>query len=166
MSTICIIAPVIVTGWPLITAAVTASITTLGYTVAAENAHIIDECLQDREEYEREYLANKRTSEEITFENSEILADVHSRGETLTVVKDGIKATFHRDVRGSLRLTIDAVGLSKAEMRKIGEELMGRVTQQYAYNRLVTEMKDRGMIIVEESVEEDDTVKIRVRNTI
>jgi hypothetical protein len=167
MSTICIIAPVIVTGWPLITAAVTASVTTLGYAVAADQAHAINDCLQKyNEEYDKEYLANKRVSEEITFENSEILADAHSRGETLTVVKDNIKATFHRDIRGALRLTIDAVGLSKAEIRKIGEELIGRVTQQYAYNRLMTEMKDRGMIIVEESVEEDDTVKIRVRNTI
>ena len=166
MSTICIIAPVIVTGWPLITAAVTASVTTLGYAVAADNAQIIEECLQDNEEYEKEYLANKRTSEVITVENSEILANAHSRGETMTVVKDNIKATFHRDVRGALRLTIDAVGLSKAEIRKIGDELIGRVTQQYAYNRLMTEMKERGMVIVEETVEEDDTVKIRVRNTI
>jgi hypothetical protein len=162
MSTICIVAPVIITGWPLITPAITAAVLALGYAVAADGVHTMNECLQDDEEY----LANKQVSEEIIIENSEILADAHTRGETLTVVKDNIKATFHRDARGTLRLTIDAVGLSKMEIRKIGEELIGRVTQQYAYNRLMTEMKERGMVIVEETVEEDDTVKIRVRNTI
>ena len=166
MSVICITAPVVITSWPLITAAITASVTSLGYALAADNANILNECLQDNSEYDEEYLANKQTREEIAFENSEILAEAHNRGETLTVEKDNIKATFHRDVRGSLRLTIDAVGLTKAEIRKIGDELIGRVTQHYAYNRLMTEMKERGMVIVEETVEEDDTVKIRVRNTI
>ena len=162
MSTVLIVAPVVITGWPLITAAVTATVTTLGYAVAADSMHVIDECEQEYNENQE----NQRIREEIILENSEILADARNRGEAITVVKGNIKATFHRDVRGMLRLTIDAVGLSKAEIQKIGEELIGRVTQQYAYNRLVTEMKERGMEIVEETVEKDDTVKIRVRNNI
>jgi len=158
MSTVLIIAPLVVTNWPLIAAAITASISTLGYAIATDSAHTINECCEE--------IRDRKIREEITLENSEILADAQNRGETMTVEKGNIKATFHRDVRGSLRLTIDAVGLSKAEIRKIGDELIGRVTQQYAYNRLVTEMKERGMEIVEETVEEDDTVKIRVRNNI
>jgi len=161
MSTVLIIAPLVVTSWPLITAAITASVSALGYAVAADGVQEINACY---EEY-REDLKNRRIREEITLENSEILADAANRGETLTVEKENIKVTFHRDIRGTLRLTIDAIGLSKAEIHKIGDELIGRVTQQYAYNRLVTEMKERGMTIVEETVEEDDTVKIRVRNT-
>ena len=161
MSTVLIIStPLIISGWPLLTAAVTAAITSLGYTVAASGVETMTECCEFQTDRE-----NQRIREEITLEDSEILADARHRGETLTVEKDNIKATFHRDVRGTLRLTIEAVGLSKVEIRKIGDELIGRVTQQYAYNRLVTEMKERGMEIVEETVEEDDTVKIRVRNT-
>jgi hypothetical protein len=38
------------------------------------------------------------------------------------------------------------------------------VTQQYAYHRIVTELKQRNMTIVDEHVSEDQTVKIRVRN--
>ena len=162
MSTVLIVAPLVVTSWPLITAAITASVSALGYAVAADGVQTINEC---NAEFQAD-RTNQRVREEITLENSEILADARNRGETLSVEKGNIKATFHRDVRGSLRLTIDAVGLTKAEIRKIGDELIGRVTQQYAYNRLVTEMKERGMEIVEETIEEDDTVKIRVRNTI
>ena len=159
MSTVLIVAPVVITGWPLLTAAVTASITSLGYALAADGVQTMNECFEELEE-----RTDQRIREEITLENSEILADAHNRGETLTVEKGNVKATFYRDARGTLRLTIDGVGLSKAELRKIGDELLGRVTQQYAYNRLVTEMKERGMEIVAETVEEDDTVKIRVRN--
>ncbi len=154
MSTVLIIAPLVVTSWPLITAAITASVTALGYAVTADGVQAFNECRD----------SNERVREEITLENSEILADARNRGETMSVEKGNIKATFHRDIRGTLRLTIDAVGLTKNEIRRIGDELIGRVTQQYAYNRLVTEMKERGMTIVEETVEEDDTVKIRVKN--
>ena len=81
MSVICITAPVVITSWPLITAAITASVTSLGYALAADHVQETQGCYQDDEEY----LANKQTREEIAFENSEILAEAHNRGETLTV---------------------------------------------------------------------------------
>jgi len=162
MSTVLIVAPLVITNWPVITAIVTAAVTTMGYAVVADGVHTLSECCD--EEYQED-RALQRVREEITLENSEILADARNRGEVLTVEKGNIKATFHRDARGTLRLTIEAIGLTKEQIRKIGDELIGRVTQQYAYHRLVTEMKERGMEIVEETIEDDDTVKIRVRNT-
>jgi hypothetical protein len=163
MSTTLIICPLVVTTWPVLVPVLTAAVTSLGYALAADQTHTLNE--EYDEEYEED-TTRQRVREEIIIEESEILAEAQSRGETLTLVKDNVKATFHRDVRGTLRLTIDAVGLSKEEANKIGEELIGKVTQHYAYHRLVTEVKERGMTIVEEIVEEDDTVKIRVRNTI
>ncbi|MDR3108829.1 MAG: DUF1257 domain-containing protein [Planctomycetaceae bacterium] len=160
MSTILIISPLIVTGWPLLTAAITASVMSMGYAVVEES---VLECNEDLNEnsVSRE---NLHVHEEMSIENSEILADARNRGETLTIQKDNVKVTFHRDIRGTLRLTIDADGLTKREVQKLGDDLIGRVTQQYSYNRLVTEMKERGMTIVEEDVEADGTVKMRVRN--
>jgi hypothetical protein len=55
-------------------------------------------------------------------------------------------------------------GCSKAELKRLGEELIGRVTQQYVYHKVVTELKQRNMAIVNEEVTADRTVKIRVRN--
>jgi hypothetical protein len=160
MSVVLIVAPVVVTSWPFMVPAITAVVTSLGYAVVADVEQEINqdclECLEDGEEH--------HMSEEFTLENSEILAEARDRGETMTIVNGNVRATFHRDARGTLRLTVHAVGLSKAEIRKIGDELIGKVTQQYAYNRLVTEMKERGMEIIEETVEEDNTVRIRVRN--
>ena len=66
--------------------------------------------------------------------------------------------------RGGLRVCMEGENRSKAELRKIGQELVDRVTQQYVYNRMVTELKQQHMNIVSEEVAEDRTVKIRVRN--
>jgi hypothetical protein len=83
----------------------------------------------------------------------------------MVVEKDGVRAVFSRGARGALRVCMEGEGYSKAELRRIGEELIGRVTQQYVYHRLVTELKERNMTIVDEEMAEDRTVKIRVRNS-
>ena len=77
---------------------------------------------------------------------------------------EGALAVFQRDARGALRVCMEGSGHSKAELLKIGEELIGRVTQQYAYHRIVTELKERKMTIVDEQMTQDKSVKIRVRN--
>ena len=64
----------------------------------------------------------------------------------------------------ALRVCMEGKGHSKAELRRIGQELVDRVTQQYVYHRVMTEMKQRNMHVVSEEVAEDRTVKIRVRN--
>lgn len=161
MSTVLIVTPIVISNWPLIMAAATAAVSALGYTVATDSILEMNDCRDDV--FERD-ITKRRVREEISLENSEILTEAQNRGETLTIEKDNVKATFHRDIRGTLRLTIEALGYTKEQIRQIGDELIGRVTQQYAYNRIMTEMKLRGMEVVEETVEADDTVKIRVKN--
>ena len=104
------------------------------------------------------------TREEIEVDNSEILANAAGRGEEIVVEREGLRAVFTRDGRGALRVCMEGKGYSKAELRKIGQELVDRVTQQYVYHRVMTEMKQRNMHVVSEEVAEDRTVKIRVRN--
>jgi hypothetical protein len=77
---------------------------------------------------------------------------------------DGVRGVFTRDERGALRLCMEGEAVSKAELQRIGQELIDRVTQQYVYHRVVTELKQRNMTIVDESVSADRTVKIKVRN--
>ena len=76
----------------------------------------------------------------------------------MVVERDGIRAVFSRDARGALKLCLEGHGLSKAELQRLGEELIGRVTQQYAYHRVVSELKERQMDIVEERVGEDQAI--------
>jgi hypothetical protein len=59
---------------------------------------------------------------------------------------------------------MEGQGYTKSQLHKIGEELIERVTQQYVYHRIVSELKDNHMTILDEEVESDRTVRIRVRN--
>lgn len=152
MSTVMVITPIIIANWPAITAAVTAAVGSMGFA-AAQEAHAYDRT--------RTSAANR---EEIEVEDSDVLQAAAGTAEELVVERDGVRATFSRDGRGALKLCLEGGGLSKSQLRKLGEELIGRVTQQYAYHRIVTELKERNMTIVDEQVTKGQTVKIRVRN--
>jgi hypothetical protein len=150
MSAVVVVTPLVIASWPVITAAVTAAISSLGFSIAQQ-----DELTRQ---------GRTKTRAEIDVEDSEILAEAGGLRQELVVERDGLRAVFSRDERGALRLCMEGEGFSKAQLRQIGEELIGRVTQQFVYNRLVTELKERHMNIVDEEVTEDRTIKIRVRN--
>jgi hypothetical protein len=152
MSSVIVVTPLIIAGWPAITAAVTAALGTLGYAVAKGG------------ESGRRVRGEGKTRAEIEVENSEVLEGAGGTGEEMVVEKGGIRATFSRDARGALKVCMEGEGHSKAELRRIGEDLIGRVTQQYVYHKLITEMQERSMQVVAEEVAEDRTIKIRVRN--
>jgi hypothetical protein len=151
MSTVVVLAPIIIANWPVITAAVTAAVGSMGF--AAVRA--ADQIGQRTETTVRE---------EIEVDNSEILREATGGGEQLVVEREGLRAIFTRDARGALRVCMEGSGYTKADLRRLGEEIIDRVTQQYVYHRVVTELKARNMNIVDEEVLEDRTVKIRVRS--
>ena len=43
------------------------------------------------------------------------------------------------------------------------KEVAGRVVQQFAYHKLMTELKARQYNVVDESVDQDDSIQVRVR---
>ena len=151
MSAVIVVTPLVIASWPVITAAVTAAISTMGFSLA------------QRGETTRQEVRS-RARAEIDVEDSEILADAGGLRQELVVEREGLRAVFSRDERGALRLCMEGEGFSKRQLREIGEELIGRVTQQFVYHRLMTELKERRMNVVDEEVTEDRTIKIRVRN--
>ncbi len=150
MSAIIVLAPLIIGNWALISAAITAAVGTLGYAAARSETHAHEE-------------TETTNREEIVLDNTDILASRTGVEEKITVQREGINATFSRDARGNLKVCLEGP-YTKSELRRIGQELIDRVTQQYVYNRIVTELKKRKMSIVSEEVAEDRTVKIHVRN--
>jgi hypothetical protein len=154
MSSVIVVTPLIIAGWPVITAAVTAAIGSMGFTVV-KGADAHTPALAQ---------AKARTRAEIDVEDSEVLQEAASAGSEMIVERDGMRVIFSRDARGALKLCVEGEGHSKAELKRVGEELLGRVTQQYVYHRVVTELQERNMTIVDEQVGADRTVKIRVRN--
>ena len=152
MSSILVVTPLVVASWPLLSAAITAAVGTMGFAAAQNQGPRVRQVI------------DPKTRAEIELEDSEILAGTAGSGEQMVVERDGIRAVFSRDARGALRLCIEGSGQSKDELKRLGETLVGRVTQQYAYNRLVSELKEQRMTILEERVGDDQAIHIRVRS--
>lgn len=157
MSCVVVISPLVIAGWPIISAAVTGAVASMGFNIvqsasAAENSHM---------DLRNQVQGTTRVN--IELDDSEILQDAAGE-ERIVVERDGMRAIFTRDERGALKLCMEGEGVSKSELKRVGEELINRVTQQFVYNRVVTELKQRNMTIVDEEVSADRTVKIRVRN--
>jgi hypothetical protein len=152
MSSVLVVTPLVVASWPLMSAAITAAVGTMGFAAS-----------QNRGPRVRQFIDPKNRAE-IELEDSEILAGSAGSGEQMIVERDGIRAVFSRDARGALKLCMEGSAHSKAELKRIGETLVGRVTQQYAYHRLMSELKDRRMTIIQERVGEDQSIHIRVKS--
>jgi hypothetical protein len=152
MSSILVVTPLVVASWPLLSAAITAAVGTMGFAAAQNQGPRVRQ------------MIDTKTRAEIELADSEILAGTAGSGEQMVVERDGIRAVFSRDARGALKLCVEGSGQSKAELKRLGEALVGRVTQQYAYHKLVSELKDRRMTILQERVGDDQAIHIRVRS--
>jgi len=151
MGAVIVLTPLLIAGWPAITAAVTAAVGSLGFSIMQGGLPVAEK-------------SNAVTKTEIDIEDSEILESGGSTGEELVIERDGVRGVFSRDARGALKLCLEGRGMTQSLLKQLGDDLIGRVTQQYAYHRIVTELKNRNMTIVEEQVSADRSVKIRVRS--
>jgi len=117
-----------------------------------------------QDEEQREQLQVVR--EVLLVENSRIFAGQkqNARVEKLAFAKNNVRLTFRRNEHGSLQLEVEAIGITHAAARKIGREMIGRLAKKYAYDRLLAEMNVRGMHVMHEEIEDDQTIKLFVRN--
>lgn len=148
MSVVFVVTPMVVAGWPLLCGAVAAAAASLGYALAAEHT----ECA--------ETATAKQV--EISMEDSQVVAESMARGSEFTICKDDVAATFSRSADGRCVVHVSGENKTDAELTQIGEELVGRVTQQYAYNKVVTELKAQGFTVTGEEVTNDQTIRVRV----
>jgi hypothetical protein len=51
---------------------------------------------------------------------------------------------------------------SEEELTATGRDLLGRVTQQYAYNKTMQQLKKQGFTVTNEEVAADQSIRIRV----
>jgi len=154
MSTVIILTPVIIGGWPVITAAVSGAAAALGFVVrdAAQAVH-----------QQTQQAAENVQSAEIELENSEVLAENLATDEAMVVEKGGIQLKIWRDERGRCRVCAEGKGRSKAELESVARQFSERLTQCFVYNRVMSELKARGFQVVNEEMTQDESVRIHVR---
>ena len=155
MSCVCILTPVVIAAWPAFSAAVAAAATSLGYTLVEEGLH------QHRES---QVSQTGERGVQLEIEQSEIVTNQLGRDQSIKVTRGNVTVTFSRDARGRASICVTGPGHSDEELRAIGEELSQRVVQKYVYNRLIAECQARQFNIVEEEVDENNAIRLKVRH--
>lgn len=150
MSAVCILTPVVIAAWPAFSAAVTAAAASLGYQIVAETTG-------------RQTVATDRKVE-LEIAQSEIVTGTLGRDQRLRLTRDNVTVVFSRDSRGRASVCVTGEGHSDAELQTLGEELSQRVVQQYVYQRLMDEMRSRGYNVVDEQVDENQAIRLKVRH--
>ena len=154
MSAVCILTPVVIMAWPAFSAAVTAAAATLGYEVVSEAQARL---------HEKTPRATAGAVQ-LEIERSEVVTNQLGRGQRIVVNRAGVTVTFARDAHGKALLCVSGSGQDEATLRALGEELSQAVVQQYVYQKLMDEMRQRGFNVVEEEVNEDRSIRLKVRH--
>jgi hypothetical protein len=155
MSCVCILTPVVIAAWPAFSAAVAAAATSLGYTIVQEGIH-----------QSQKSQVNMTGEREVTLEidQSEIVTSQLSRDQSLKVTRGDVTVVFSRDARGRASVCVTGPGHSDEELRALGEELSRRVVQKYVHQRLLDEIRARQFVVVEEEVDENNAIRLKVRH--
>jgi hypothetical protein len=150
MSVVFVIVPSLaVGGWTLLAAAIAAACSALGYHISRSG--------------QKQVTATKVEEGVALTLDAQALSDALEREETITVVQDDVTITFHKDPRGRVTMHVNGKNKTEAELRAIGQTVMNRILQQYAYQRVMQELEKRGFTVVKEEVDENQVIKIRVR---
>ena len=153
MSAVAIITPIVVSTWPAMSTAVLSAAASMGFTALRETAA----------EGETRIEAGNR---EVTLEvpNSGAVTGGLGRGQRIRIQRDDVVAEFRRDARGHDSVCVTGEGRTEEELRALGEEIAGRTVQHYVLGRLKEEMAAKGMDLVEETVDGNQAVRLRVRH--
>ena len=154
MSCVCILTPIVIAAWPAFSAAVVAAANSLCYV-------LIDEAIKQRQKITAENVGRKVNLE---IANSELVTGQLGRDQQICVTREGITVTFSRDARGTASVCVAGPGHTEDELRALGEELSQRVVQRYVYQRLMDEMRARQFVVVEEQVDDNQAIRLKVRH--
>jgi hypothetical protein len=154
MSAVCILTPVVIAAWPAFSAAVVAAAHSLGYVLVEETVK------------QRQKAQAKESGREVNLEiaNSEVVTEQLGRDQSICVTREKVTVRFSRDARGSASVCVSGEGHTDEELRALGEELSQRVVQRYVYQRLIDEMRARQYVVVEEEVDENQAIRLKVRH--
>jgi ABC-type transporter MlaC component len=155
MSAVLILTPVVIASWPAITAAAAGAAAAMG--LAVHSAAKEEARTQAASEEARQV-----NTVEVEMTNSTVTESV-AAGQQMVLTRGNVTLRVGRDARGRCTVCATGKGHSKAELKAIAEEFSQRLTQCYAYNRVMSELKARNFQVVNQEKMEDGTVRVHVR---
>ena len=150
MSAVCVLTPLVITSWPVLASAIAGAAASMGFSIRPSAS-------------DEEARTLRKKGVETEIENSEIIGEEMGRGKKIVITKGDITIELGQDERGVCTVCVSGSRHSDADLRAIGEAVAGRVVQQFAYHKLMTELKKRDYSVVEEEVLADQSVRVRVR---
>lgn len=149
-------------GWaiPLLWPALLSAAGALGYKLYTSTE--ADAPLRGELTREMESLKIARLSLDSVIKD--IVSEEVGREQVFRFAKDDIVLVFKRTVRGEF--VVEVMGSDKyttAELHRMGYEFASSVVQQFAFNKMAAEMERRGAHVVEEEVNENGDIVLRLR---
>jgi len=156
MSTVIVLAPVIIGSWPTITAAVAGAATALGLVAASSAKEEVKAAAA------AEAHAEVNQAEVVLAEDQEVAKNL-AHEEEMVLTKGAVTVRVRRDARGRCTVCAEAAGHTKAQLKAIAQEFTQHLTRSFVYNRVMSEVKARGFQVVNEEQTADETVRIHLR---
>ena len=149
MSCVFIVTPIVVANWSAISAVVSATAAHMGYNMIRQASEGKKESMQQVE---------------LELKNSEVMTEQLRRGESMTLAKGNVKITLTLDAHGRLKASVSGPeNIVKENLRREGQKFLDHVTQQYAYQSVMNELKNKGFSLVDESVDDDGRIRLKIR---
>jgi len=165
MSAVIILVPVLTgVSWTAIGAAVAGVAASLGFGLAGadvkEISQSVRESLKDAKSASRG--GGGAQSAEVALENTELSAEELAQIREFTMVQGNIKVHLRRRADGACVVCADGPGRSKAELEAVAKKVSQRLVQQLIYNKIVTELKGNDFEILDQNVDDEHRIRIRV----
>ena len=149
MSGIIVLTPIVIASWPAITAAVAGAAASMGFTLRPEDLAEPEEKLP--------------TVVETEIAEAEVVGAELARGQKIVIRRSDVRLEIGQDERGRCKVCASGFGHSERELRKIADEVSGRIVQQFVYHKLLTELQNRSATVLEQQRLADDSVRVKVR---
>ena len=154
MSTVLILTPIIIGGWPTISAAAAGAAAALGFTMQKVAIELL---------HGTKVKENVQNSVEVEVAESEIVAQNLAVNQQIVLTKGDIRLTLERDARGRCKVCASSQGHTKAQLQQAAEEFTQKLTQCFVYKKVMKELKSKSFQVVNEEVTQNQDIRIHVR---
>ena len=149
--------PIIIGSVSLLSNAFANVATALGYSLAGTVAGSLLKGVQQQKEQ-----TNQKTVI-IPFDESEILEELQVAPKELKFSKENISISLFKDERDNYALKVTGSGKTIDELKTIGTDMKDRITQQYVYHKVVSGLKSKRYVVVNEAMNVERTVRVVLR---
>ena len=148
MSGIVVVSPLLLAA-PVVMAAATAAAGSLGFTVCSDKVE--------------ELIPATDVENNVGFDVTEApgLKDLLQQQGQLILQRDDATVVIREKGSG---VHMEVRGLAEeSALEELGRDLLQSINQHYAYDRVVSDLKSRGFEALDEEVEEDGTIRLKLR---